>query len=401
MRIWFPSLTVSLGTVLVVALPATHRGGSCTVAVPSGPTYLLEKVQVVAPAAGTVTPGQDLLVVDGRIAAVGPHGRVGAPPSVSRIDGCGRYVVPGLADMHVHINRSDLGAYVRYGVTSVRNMWGYPELRAMLEEQRQADWTGPTIYTTSPAIDGSPPHWPHTVLADTPAEGADAVARLTALGYTTLKVYADLDIPTYDTIVAEARRRHVDFVGHVPLRVGLRHVLAAGQRSLEHLGGYGPLLGGGNAVGSWVDVDRGKMAALAEETVEAGAWVCPTLVILEMMAGASEREMDSRRAMVLALERAGAGLLIGTDAGIGRTAPGASIHDEMNEFVTAGIPRPRVLAIATEDAARFLGEENEVGRVAPGLRADLLLVRDNPLEDLVTLRTPELVMVRGRAIHPD
>ncbi|MBT8488359.1 MAG: amidohydrolase family protein, partial [Gemmatimonadetes bacterium] len=109
--------------------------------------------------------------------------------------------------------------------------------------------------------------------------------------------------------------------------------------------------------------------------------------------------VENRRAFVHALHEAGAPLLVGTDSGIGRTQPGVSLHKEIAQFVAAGIPVREVLRIATEEASRFLGAGDDIGRVDVGFAADLLLVRENPIDDVTSLADPVAVLVRGQRVR--
>lgn len=172
----------------------------------------------------------------------------------------------------------------------------------------------------------------------------------------------------------------MDFVGHVPRRIEVEHVLESGQRSIEHLGGYQFITG------------ANRIERLVELTKERGAWNCPTISVQKRLGSV---RIPKLRELVHLLDEAGAGLLIGTDSGIDLTEPGVSIHEELGEFVTAGLSPYGALRGATHGAARFLAGEREFGSVAPGLRADLLLLDGNPLDDVRFVRRPRGVMLRG------
>jgi imidazolonepropionase-like amidohydrolase len=352
---------------------------------------------------------QSVLIEGDRIAWVGPAAALAAPPGTIVVHGDGRTLMPGLVDMHVHLNREDLTTYLAFGITTVRNMWGFPNVWAMMREIEAGETVGPTIFTVSSGLDGTPPKWPLTQLV-MDATAADGVVEAQwQAGYRTLKVYQDLRPQAYDSIVAAARRRGMDFVGHVPHRVGLKHALRSGQRSLEHLSGFGEELSrtGGRGPAAWVRIRTEEIPALAAATRAAGAWVCPTLAIFARMGrgmSAADRDalLENRRKVVRALHSGGAGLLLGSDAGIEVVDPGASLHDEIAEFVAAGIPPIEALRLATAGAAEFLGQAGELGVVAADARADLLLLEADPGQALVTLRSPAGVMVRGRwFLEPD
>ncbi len=345
---------------------------------------------------------QVVLVAGDRIAAVGPVGAVAIPPGNGIVDVRGAYVLPGLIDMHVHIRRTELAAYVDSGVTSVRNMWGYSTLPTVMADVAAGRLLGPTIYSASPGLDGTPAVWPETQLVDDPAVADATVAAQVAAGWRWIKVYSSLSPASYDAISAAAASRGIRIIGHVPRRVSIDHALDSGQLSIEHLGGYDRALtrtGQSNAE-AWADIDASRIPALAARTAASGTWNCPTLAIYAMIADAlpadaRDRVIANRGAVVRALADAGARLLVGTDAGIDRTAAGTAIHDELDDFVAAGRTPYESLRSATSSAAEFLGEESEIGRVAAGLRADLIVVGANPLEDVRALRAIEGVVLRG------
>lgn len=339
--------------------------------------------------------GHSVTVLDGRITAVGSG--LQAPDGATVVPGCGRHLVPGLVDMHVHLQRPDLPAYLRSGVTSVRNLWGFPDLRAMQSELDQGTLVAPTIYGMSPGLDGTPEKWPLTQLVMDPAEARAVVRAQAEAGWTRLKLYQDLRSEVFDSVVAAADSEGLPFGGHVPHRVGLHRALAAGYTHIEHLSGYEPPLNGREQRGAfgWKDIDVAGMDALAASTVSAGVWNCPTLAIFTQIASGDAEVVANRQRMVKTLFDAGAPLLIGTDSGIGRTAPGVSVHEEIVEFVEAGLSPLDALRIATLEAARFLDQTGEFGVVAEGYRADLLLVRGNPVENLTLMRSPDLVLARG------
>lgn len=350
----------------------------------AAPVRAITNVQVVDPATGAVTPGQSVVIRDGRIAEVGPVATTTVPADAAVVDGQGRWLAPGLLDMHVHMRAGDEEDYVRAGITRVRHMWGYPTLWNLIDEIARGDRIGPTIHPLSSGIDAPPVYWPVTQLLTDPARADSLVAELAERGYTELKVYQDLSTEVYDSVAAAARRRGMTWAGHKPTRVPLEHVITAGQRSIEHLGGYEGL----------------PAAALSEVialTAEEGTWNGPTLAIQDALQNSPTRAATRRR-IVAELHQAGAPLLVGTDSGIDVTRPGESLVDEMSEFVRAGIPLREVLRLVTIEAARYLGLESEIGRIAPGWRADLVLLAGNPLEDLVVLRTPVGVHMGDRWI---
>ena len=248
-----------------------------------------------------------------------------------------------------------------------------------------------------------------------------------ARGYEFVKVYNDLSPETYEGIVSEAQRLGIPVTGHVPKAVGLARAMHA-QASIEHLSGYLPLLKRGDSF------DMSKLPALVEETRKSGVWNCPTLVNgekvvppekLRALLAAPEARYESqaalarwdpernylremkpadyqearaglaaKRTLVQRLHEAGAPLLAGTDAGDIATLHGASLHEELANFVRSGFTPWEAIHAATKEAADFA--HDDFGVVAAGKRADLLLVNANPLADVGNLGKRAGVMVRGR-----
>ncbi len=399
---WTAAVPCAMGVAAAVAIgcggspsgPDPDESGACVVPTALSDTFVLDDVTVLSYDDGIPRAGHSVRVVGGRIDAVAEA--IPVSDGAVRVPGCGRYLVPGLTDMHVHLSRADLPSYLDAGVTTVRNLWGFPDLLAIRDETRAGTLQGPTVHVISSGLDGLPEKWPYTRLVPDPARADSVVAAEQARGYQTLKLYQDLSRPVFDAVVAGARSRGMAYGGHVPHRVGLDAALNARYRFIEHLSGYELALGPGplGAFG-WRTIDATRIPGLVDATVAAGTWNTPTLAIFSLIASGDAEVVDNRRAVVAALYRGGAPLLVGTDAGIGRTAPGSSLHDEIAEFVAAGIPVLDVLRMATVDAARFLGAEDEFGRVAPGQRADLLLVDGDPLSNPSVLRHPVAVIARG------
>jgi imidazolonepropionase-like amidohydrolase len=406
----------SIGLVVLTAmavLGVAACGGSATPAgeSPTGPSpavppvrasvFAFVGVDVVPMDAEMVLIDRTVLIRDGRIDTVDLRSNVTVPAGAVEIDGSGLFLMPGLSDMHVHLEEGDLPAYLANGITTVRNMWGHAAVRDMRERIAAGELAGPAVYSASPGIDGPPAKWPVTQIVETPAEAQATVARLVGEGWPMLKVYQDLRPDVYDAVAAAARQHGIRFVGHVPHRVGLRAVLLSGQVSLEHLGGYDVALGGARGTAGWLNMDSAKIPDVVTWTWEAGAYVCPTLEVVKVLtrnnssADNAAIVEQNRRALVGALHRAYVPILLGTDSGIDLVAPGTSLHQELIELHAAGLSPYAALAAGTVVAAAFLGEQDEFGAVREGLRADLLLLDRNPLEDVRAASEPVGVMVNG------
>ena len=392
-------------------------------------------------------PHQTVVVDDGRIVAVGGAGGTPVPQGAQRIDGRGKFLVPGLADMHAHtVDEASRFLFVSMGVTTIRIMAGGPSilrLRAEVRAGRQP--LSPWIYTAGPILDGDPPIFGNHLAIATPARGAEVVHAEKRAGYDFIKVYENLSLETYDAIVAAARQAGLPVTGHVPGKVGVAHAVESGQVTMEHLDGY---TSSAQRAGSTVkppdwrtflltahrSVDEAKLADLIARVKAAGAWTCPTLVVDERMANADRLQAAGlpelrylppvqvagwdpkkdflrwtpeefevlrgeaawNRALVGRLVAAGARLLAGTDVGNPWVVPGFSLHDELELLVRAGLTPYQALRAATAAPAELFGAEAEAGTVRVGRRADLVLLDADPQVDVSRTRQIAGVMVRGR-----
>jgi imidazolonepropionase-like amidohydrolase len=404
---------------------------SSTDAAPAAIAFV--NVNVVPMDSERILPAQTVIVQGDRISEVGPAETTNIPEGALRIDGHDKYLMPGLVDMHVHQRgehrRFQLTLFIANGVTTVRNMAGDESVLRFREQIEAGELVGPTIYTTGPIIDGYPPSWPGSTVVETPEQAAQAVAEHKKAGYDFIKVYNALSLECYDAIIEAAAKYGMPVVGHVPRNVGIEHALAAGQHTAEHLYRYGDYLKV-EGDGGMERVDEEKLLHIAHATRDAGMWNCVTLVAFQKARGMTDEEADqesklpcmqyvpplirermtktrdledahslrmsNRKRVTKALHDAGARILLGTDAPHPYVVPGFSVHQELQNLVDAGLTPYEAIKAGTHDAAECLGEQNEFGTISAGLRADLLLIDGNPLEDVRNAAERIGVMSRGR-----
>ncbi|HEX6049943.1 MAG TPA: amidohydrolase family protein [Gemmatimonadaceae bacterium] len=359
-------------------------------------------VNVVPMTSNAVLPDRTIVIRDGVIQSIEPSASASVPEGAVVVEGAGRYVIPALIDMHVHLRSAELDAYVAAGIGTVRNMWGFSVLPAWMRDIESGVRSGPRVVSASPGLDGTPPQWPETVIVTDPNAARAAVLAQVDAGWTYLKSYARLSPAAFDSIMSVARAAGIPVIGHVPLAVDLRHAIDEGMRSIEHFTGYDRAVsrtGRGGTFG-WADADPSRFGSLIDTTVRAEVWNCPTLTIYATLARRQHSASDAnrivanRRRFVLELARAGGRLLVGTDAGIDVVPAGTSIHDELEEFVAAGLTPFQALEGATTNAAKFLDRE-DIGRVTVGANADLVLLRSNPLANIRVTREIDGVILRG------
>lgn len=422
---------MSRGILLVVAIGATLAPAAAPA---QEAPVAFRDVAVLSMTSDSVEPGRTVIVEDGRIAWVGPAGKARIPESAVVVEGDGRVLMPGLADLHVHAGSADMPLFLANGVTTIREMNGTPGHLALGDSIDAGLALGPRMVVVSPLLAGEEQPWRHELVPD--AETAYRLAHeADELGYRALKVYDGLSREAYRALAEASETLSIPLVGHVPEAVGLEGVFEAGQRTIEHVE---------QIVYATVghDPDPARIPGIAARVAESGTWVVPTLAAQKMISLRGTAAYDARmnapevryvpknlqgwwgslrkpadapdpgpddprrrraeafyafqRDLTAALHEAGVPLLAGTDTPNPLLVPGFSIHDELAALVDAGLAPIEALKAATADGARFLGEEGEWGVVAPGAAADLVLVEANPLEDLGTLERPAGVLVRGR-----
>ena len=441
-------------TIVLLTLIAA-RVAAEPVSPPVNAAHAFIDVTVVSMAGPEPAPHRTVLVADGRIVAVGPAGEVSVPATAPRIDGRGKFLLPGLADMHAHVGfdyqpgqtgeRADLLLYLASGVTSIRNAVGSPATLALEEAVENGMLVGPRLETASPLLEGENAVWDFATRILSAEEARAAVRRIAADGYESIKIYHTLSRETYKAVVDEAVKLGIPFFGHVPFEVGVEEVLADGQASIEHFRGYDidglsldvlEIDGGRSAerFASWLNMSGGRMDELVRATVAAGTWNCPTFVVNAMLIDADRLDeyaghpmaaympadlvarfresgledlfsMESRDMLRQARPRmleflkklhdAGAPLMTGTDT-FPSLVPGFTLIDELGTFVEAGLSPYAALQAATTGPARYLGEGDTRGRILPGMAADLVLLGANPLDDIENLWQLDGVMANGR-----
>ena len=433
-------MRLSLALSVLAALP------SALLAQAGRPTAFTN-VTVIPMDRERVIADQTVVVRGQRIVAMGPASEVAVPVDAVRIDGRGKYLMPGLGEMHAHIppgqaSDADIEKVLAYfalnGVTTVRGMLGAPRHLAYRDRAARGEVLSPTIYTTGPSFNGT--------TAPTVEAAVRMVTEQKAAGYDLLKIHPGVPREVYDSMAATARRLAIRFVGHVPLDVGLERALRQGQASLDHVDGLiEALVRDGSAVkptesaffgANLVDyVDESKLPALVALARASGTWIVPTQTLFESMAGpetpealAQRPEMkywpsrtvaqwvqatattrtqlgmtteqgqqmnQLRRRIMKALYQGGVPFLLGSDAPQWWNVPGFSIERELAAMVRAGFTPYQVLEMGTRNVARFFGAEEEFGTVAAGKRADLVLLDGNPLDDVANWKRRAGVVVRG------
>lgn len=400
---------------------------------PVADTLAIRDVSVLPMSSPEVLPHQNVLIAGGRILAVGPVARVLIPRGATVVDGRGKFLIPGLADMHVHLSGTEeLPGYLGYGVLTVRDLNGSPETLGWRRAVEAESLPGPRLIVSGPMIAGGDIPWHNKVVPANAAEAEAAVEAQHDAGYDQIKIYDGLSREVFDAAMSTARRLHMLSSGHIPEAVGFDSVLASGMTGLEHLD---------KTVQATVghDLDTLKIPSIVERIRHSGMWVTPTLESMVQLslistgrydslmnrpealaAPAALREFwtsvtsrikgnrpvqtgvrynrwtDYQLRLAVALARAGVPLLAGTDLPNAVLVPGYSLTRELETLVEAGLTPYQALEAATIAPARFMRQRDDWGSIAPGQRANLVLLDANPLEGFTTLRQPAGIVLRGR-----
>ena len=318
-------------------------------------------------------------------------------------------------------------------------MQGDPSQFRLRDQISHGLLVGPRLYLGSISMNGA--------RVSTAEEAEQRVRQYKVAGYDLVKVHEGLTVDAFDALARAAADVDIPFGGHVPDLVGLRHALASGQSSIDHLDNYVEALVPGDAqpeipagllgLGDLVaDVDESRIPELVRVTVDAGAWVVPTMVLWESAffndRGAADLLSDRpevrymppetvdrwiqavddrfattnvetnrrvaalRRAVFQALHQGGAKIALGTDSPQIFSVPGFAMHREMALYVELGMTPYEVLEIATRRPAEYFNAADEFGTVAEGQHADLLLLTANPLDDIGNVAKRAGVMLDGR-----
>ncbi|WP_207494933.1 amidohydrolase family protein [Aridibaculum aurantiacum] len=383
----------------------------------------LTNVTIVDVRNGGLLPNQAVVIEGDRIIETGYASSVRIARGTSVIDAQGKYLVPGLWDMHVHLElatKQSLPYFIAYGVTGVRDMGAnsLDTIKQWRNEIEQGKQVGPHIIAPGPIIDG--PFFVNElrVTVNTPAEARKAVDSLVALGVDFIKVHQQISKDAYLALADQAAKHNIAFVGHKPASLPLQAVIEAGQSSIEH-----------------VLFTPGLNDTTISMMKDAGTFFTPTLLIIDKIARYNDSSLrnDKRLGQVspilkhhwqkqteawgdnvsktveymqsmmpvmqqrtASMQRAGVPLLAGTDMAIPYVYPGSSLHEELELLVRSGLSPLQALQAATINPARFFKKEAETGSIHKGKRADLVLLNANPLQDISNAKDINLVIFNGK-----
>ncbi len=411
---------------------------------------VIQSVNIIPMDEERVIQNQTVVIKAGVITTIGTNVKYGKDALV--IDGKGKYLMPGLAEMHAHVPpRDDLEAqkevlnlFSYAGITTIRGMLGHEshlELRAMINN---GELIGPRFFTTGPSLNG--------ISITSPEMGEQTVRNQKTAGYDYLKMHPGLSKEKFASIAKTANEVGIPFVGHVSFGVGVWTAIDSGYSSIDHLDGFVQGLVPGiekmtdqdaGLFGVYVanQADRSKIPQLMNALKMQNVWVVPTQALADrwfspdfdhtaFRKGPTSKYMDTntldqweaskknfvandkfdadqvrdyitlRRELILACQQSGVGLLLGCDAPQVFNVPGFSTHEELSYLVKSGLTPFQALQTGTVNVGKYLGIDN-LGQVKEGFIADLVLLDKNPLESISNSQSISGVMIRGHWISKE
>jgi hypothetical protein len=391
---------------------------------------------------------QTVVVKDGKIVYAGDAKNAKYGKQALLINAKGKYLMPGLAEMHAHVPPIDdiepmkevLFLFAANGITTIRGMLGHPRHLELRSKIRSGEILGPHFYTTGPSFNG--------MSVTSPEAGSEMVKKQKEAGYDYLKLHPGLTRPKFDAIAATANEVGIPFAGHVSYGVGVWRAIEAGYSSIDHLDGFieGLVPGiekipepqaGLFAMFISDQADTTKIPSLMKALKEKNIWVVPTQSLADrwfapeftpekFLADPAHVYMKPetvnqwnesktslmnnpqydaakitayialRRKLIRECQKNGVGLLLGCDAPQIYNVPGFSTHNELDYLVASGLTPYQALQTGTVNVAKYLHKEKESGTIKAGNLADLILISANPLENISNTQKIEGVVVDGK-----
>jgi len=406
----------------------------------NGDVTVFDNVNVIPMTSNVVLENQTVVISGEEISIIGPSGNFDIGDEATVIDGTGKYLVPGLAEMHGHVPPTDppanaprymnmtyventLFLYTAAGVTTVRGMLGWPNQLELKDKVESGEMVGPHLYLAGPSFNGNS--------ISSTEQAVERVIQQKEEGWDLLKIHPGLSLEEYDAMASKANEIGITFGGHIPSDVGIYHAIEMGQETIDHMDGYVAFLNEFEGE----ELDK-KITELIKLTKENNVWVVPTQALWETIIGAADydamqnydelkyipdnlvsgynswtkRLKESNRfdikeatehaalrtRLLSEMNKSGVKILMGTDAPQLYSVPGFSIHREFKVMADAGMTPYDILITGTRNVGEYFSNKDNFGTIEVGKRADLILVEQNPLEDIANLKNHSGVMVGGR-----
>ena len=400
-------------------------------------SFLITNTNIIPMNQDTLLVSKMVYIKDGIIQKIADSIEI---DGVEILDAKNKYLTPGLIDMHVHVwDRYELGLYLSNGITAVRNLWGMPMHLRLKEDVNNDEIISPIFFTAGPKLTGPEFIGDDNLNLTNPREAKEKVISYKDRGYDLIKTYYGLDKEIFDAVIEQAKISEIDIVAHPSQKVPFSYHLNTQIKSIEHAEEIvqQPLQ---------FDLDTIKLQPIIDSISQSKhTSYTPTITgfnnIYQMMIDDSIldsaslgymnpliKKVDSKNQfdrwfnakqkdstvvsriknqhnfhlkIVKKLHEAGTIIICGTDAGIGVTVPGFSIHQELAFYKEAGLSNYEVLKTATVNASKTHSIMNNMGTIEVDKVANLILIDKNPLLDLSALQNPSIVFIKGRKLNRD
>jgi hypothetical protein len=401
-------------------------------------SYLITNVNIIPMNQDTILVDKTVYIKDGFIHEIADNIET---DGVTIIDAQNRYLTPGLIDMHVHIwDRYELGLYLSNGVTAVRNLWGMPMHLRIKEDVNNEEIMSPMFFTTGPKLTGPEFIGDDNLQLTSVNEAKEKVISYQDRGYDFIKTYYGLTEDLYDAVIDQAKISDIDIVAHPSPKVPYNYHFNPQIKSIEHAeeiiqqplnynlsdslklkqvfndfeqskhSSFSPTLTVYNNIYQMLINDdildseslqlMNPLIKKVDSKAQFERWYTTKLrdsTIVKTI----KIQHDLHLKIVKKLHEAGTTIICGTDAGIGVTIPGFSIHEELAFFKEAGLSNYEVLRTATVNASKTHSIMNNMGTIEVGKVANLVLIDNNPLLDLSALLAPSTVFIKGKKLNRD
>ena len=414
---------------------------------------IIQNVNIINVETGDILYQKDVAIKDQYIAQIAGGKKLPQTGGTRLIDGTDKYLIPGLWDMHVHLNLDHeeyLPLYLANGVTGVREMNG---MNSEWKEKKEGSWLAPRFFMGSRIIDGPKPTFEWIYSVSTEEEARQAVREMTEDGYDFIKTLSLLPEDIYKAIADECAHLNIPFAGHLPYSVHPVQAAQMGQRCAEHLLfiqlacseiedslrlNLDKVIMSESSREAAVDAyhrlehecvptfSQRKADTLFSQLGRLDMWQCPTLIVFHDYIYCDETtfESDPRKKyfpdsrpdvdpmearerfklifnknmeLIPQMDAAGIRFLAGTD----NEFRGFALHDELQLLNEAGLSPLRTLQTATLNPAIFLGREDSMGTINENNIADLVLLNNNPLDNIQNTRSINTVIYNGKICDID
>lgn len=421
----------ALASLLLIASASIVLSGGSSFQARS---LVLENARVIDGSGAPPIELARIVIEDGRIARIGSPSTVSLPAQAETVDLSGKTIVPGLIDLHFHIENDPRLALrqLSHGVTAFRDpgQWNekFDELRAMIAADRLP---GPRIFTTGPHIDGEHPAYPaDSVVARDADEARRLAERNVRQGASALKIYFRLPFGSAKAVIDVCRARGIPCTAHLEI-LDAGELFAAGLQGVEHITSLGMSLmpqreaeayrqsvlanndarrDGRYRAFARLDLESAQAKTFYRVLREHRPWIDPTLAVFERRADRPEPGTTAEMAGIMAAGFAtmkqltrrvgaeGARLVMGGHSTVPFAERGEAPWRELELLVDSGLTPLEAISAATSTAAGFLYRSDQIGMLRAGLQADLVVLRQDPSRDIAAIRSVDRVMVAGQWI---